>query len=72
MITIPGKMEYPDGTEETGVFTYIIDSENGQWYHRMFTPSSHKKMAEDFMQKGFFSPEIKGYYDVYFPPLTKP
>lgn len=72
MITIPGKMEYPDGTEETGVFTYIIDSENGQWYHRMFTPSSHKKMAEDFMQKGFFTPEIKGYYDVYFPPLTKP
>lgn len=69
MITIPGKMEYPDGNEETGVFTYIIDPANGQWFHRMFTPSSHKKMAEDFMEKGYFAPEVKGYYDVYFPPL---
>jgi hypothetical protein len=70
MVTIPGKMEYPDGNEETGVFTYIIDPDNGQWFHRMFTPSSHKKMAADFMGKGYFSPEIKGYYDVYFPPLV--
>lgn len=72
MITIPGQMEYPDGTEETGLFTYLIDSTNGQWFHRMFTPASHKKMATDFMEKGYFAPEIKGYYDVYFPPLSKP
>lgn len=72
MITIPGKMEYPNGNEETGIFTYIIDPVNGQWYHRMFTPSSHKKMAADFMEKGYFAPEVKGYYDVYFPPLGKP
>ena len=54
MVTIPGKMEYPTGKEETGVFTYIIDSANGQWFHRMFTPSSHKKMAADFMEKRIF------------------
>lgn len=72
IVTIPGNMEYPDGNEETGIFTYIIDPENGQWFHRMFTPSSHKKMAADFMEKGYFAPEVKGYYDVYFPPLVKP
>lgn len=70
MVTIPGKMEYPDDKQETGVFTYIIDPTNGQWFHRMFTPSSHKKMAGDFMEKGYFAPEVKGYYDVYFPPLA--
>lgn len=70
MVTIPGKMDYHDENEETGIFTYIIDPENGQWFHRMFTPSSHKEMAADFMKKGYFAPEIKGYYDVYFPPLS--
>lgn len=71
MVTIPGKMEYPDGKEDTGVFTYLIDKDNGLWFHRMFTPSSHKKMAADFIEKGYFAPEVKGYYDVYFPPLPK-
>ncbi|CAN5204754.1 hypothetical protein BH09DEP1_BH09DEP1_4550 [soil metagenome] len=72
LVTIPGKMEYPNGDEETGIFTYLIDPVDGRWFHRMFTPSSHKKMAADFMEKGFFSPEVAGYYDVYFPPLSKP
>ena len=69
LITIPGKMEFPDGKEETGVFTYIIDSATGDWYHRMFTPESGKKLIADLIEKGYFSPQMTGYYQVFFPAL---
>lgn len=69
LVTIPGKMEFPDGSEETGVFTYIIDSATGHWYHRMFTPESGKKLIADLFEKGYFSPEMTGYYNVFFPSL---
>ena len=69
LVTIPGKMEFPNGNEETGVFAYIIDSVTGDWYHRMFTPESGKNLIADLFAKGYFSPEITGYYDVFFPPL---
>ena len=71
LVTIPGAMKYPDGTEETGVFAYLIDSRNGQWYHRMFEPQSGTKLIHDLFELGYFSPDMKGYYDVYFPPLGK-
>ena len=71
LITLPGAMKYPDGTQETGVFAYLIDSRNGQWYHRMFEPQSGTKLISDLFELGYFSPEMTGYYDVYFPPLGK-
>ena len=71
LITLPGAMKYPDGTQETGVFAYLIDSHNGQWYHRMFEPQSGTKLISDLFELGYFSPEMTGYYDVYFPPLGK-
>ena len=71
LVTIPGLMKYPNGKEETGVFAYLIDSHNGQWYHRMFEPQSGTKLIHDLFELGYFSPEMKGYYDVYFPPLGK-
>ena len=71
LVTIPGMMIFPDGTKETGVFSYLIDSDNGQWYHRMFEPQTGTKLIDDLFEKGYFSPEMKGYYDVFFPPLKK-
>ena len=71
LVTIPGMMKYPNGKEETGVFAYLIDSNNGQWYHRMFEPQSGTKLISDLFELGYFSPQMKGYYDVYFPPLGK-
>jgi hypothetical protein len=64
-------MIYPDGSSETGVYSYIIDSENGLWYHRMFEPQTGQKMIADLFEKGYFSPKMTGYYDVFFPPLEK-
>ena len=69
LVTIPGMMIYPDNTKETGVFAYIIDSSNGQWYHRMFTPESGQRLIADLFEKGYFSPEMTGYYEVFFPAL---
>ena len=71
LVTLPGKIIYPDGTEETGVFAYLIDSKNGMWYHRMFEPQTGQKLISDLFEKGYFSPEMKGYYDVFFPELPK-
>lgn len=71
LVTVPGKLEYPNGDEETGVFAYIIDSKNGQWYHRMFTPHDSKRLLADLFEKGYFAPEMTGYYDVFFPALPK-
>lgn len=71
LISIPGAIVYPDGTKETGVYAYLIDSNNKQWYHRMFEPQSAKKLVADFAANGYFSPEMKGYYDAYFPVLGK-
>ena len=71
LITIPGMIIYPDGSKETGVFVYLIDSANGQWYHRMFQPQSGGKLISDLFQKGYFSPQMEGYYEVFFPPLTR-
>ncbi len=73
LITIPGKMIYPPGSkpqEEAGVFAYIIDSANGQWYHRMFTTGSLSELSKNLFEKGYFAPEMTGYYDVFFPPLA--
>lgn len=61
LITLPGALVYQNGTWETGLFTYIIDSENGEWYHRNFTTRAGKQLIEDYWQKG--------YFDVEFPPL---
>lgn len=72
LITIPGKMIYPPGSqpqEEAGIFAYIIDSNNGEWYHRMFTPGSLSELTKNLFEKGYFAPAMTGYYDVYFPPL---
>ena len=72
LVTIPGMIKYPAGSdpkEETGVYAYIIDSENGQWYHRMFEPQTGQKLIGDLFKKGYFSPEMTGYYEVFFPPL---
>ena len=72
LITIPGQIIYRADDKElskTGVYTYIIDSQNGQWYHRMFTPEDKKQLIEDFISKGYFSPQMTGYYDVFSPPL---
>ncbi len=74
LITMPGKITSNDPMKklsQTGVYTYIIDSENGQWYHRMFTPEDSRQLIEDLILKGFFSPEMSGYYDVFFPPLRE-
>jgi hypothetical protein len=71
LITVPGKLEYPNGDEETGVFAYIIDSKNGKWYHRMFTPHASKNLISDLFAKGYFAPDMTGYYDVFFPALPK-
>jgi hypothetical protein len=70
LITIPGKMIYPSGTEEAGIFAYIIDSQNGQWYHRMFTPGSLSELTRNLFEKGYFAPQMTGYYDVFFPALA--
>ena len=71
LVTIPGMMVFPDGKQETGVFAYLIDSKTGEWYHRMFEPQSRGKILSDLFEKGYFSPEMTGYYDVYFPRLGK-
>jgi hypothetical protein len=70
LITIPGKMIYPSGAEEAGIFAYIIDSQNGQWYHRMFTPGTLSELTKNLFEKGYFSPQMTGYYDAFFPPLV--
>lgn len=72
LVTIPGKIIYPAGSkpeEEPGVFAYIIDSDTGQWYHRMFTPGNVSSLIKDLFAKGYFSPEMTGYYEVFFPSL---
>lgn len=72
LITIPGKIIYPAGSkpqEEAGAFAYIIDSVNGQWYHRMFTTGSLSELSKSLFEKGYFAPEMTGYYDVFFPAL---
>ncbi len=69
LVTIPGKMIFPNNEEVTGVFTYVIDSTSGQWYHRMFTPESGTQLVSDLVKQGYFAPTMQGYYDVYFPPL---
>lgn len=71
LITIPGMIVFPDGKEETGVYAYLIDSKTGQWYHRMFESQSSKRILDDLFEKGYFTAEMSGYYDVYFPPLGK-
>lgn len=73
LITIPGKMIYPPGSqpaEEAGIFAYIIDSKTGDWYHRMFTPGSLSELTKNLFEKGYFAPEMTGYYDVFFPALA--
>ncbi len=73
LITIPGKMIYPAGSqpqEEAGIFAYIIDAKNGQWYHRMFTPGTLSELTKNLFEKGYFSPQMTGYYDAFFPPLA--
>jgi len=72
LITLPGMMIYADGTQETGVFAYLIDSRTGKWYHRMFEPQGTQKLVQDLLEKGFFNPGMTGYYDVAFPALKRP
>jgi hypothetical protein len=74
LVTLPGMIIYPEGSKdksETGVFAYLIDSDNGQWYHRMFEPQTGQKLIQSLFDKGYFSAEMTGYYDVFFPALGK-
>jgi len=38
----------------------------------MFEPQSAQKLVADFAANGYFSPEMKGYYEVHFPALPAP
>lgn len=75
LITIPGKMileSYPVNSkerEETGIYSYLIDTDNGEWYHRMFEPKSGKQLLQELLEQEYYSPQMTGIYDVYFPPL---
>ena len=71
LITLPGMIIYPDGTQDFGIYSYLVDSKTGLWYHRMFEPESTQKIVKDLLEKGYFSPSMKGYYDVAFPELKK-
>ena len=62
LLTLPGCIYYSDSKFETGLFTYIIDSTNGQWYHRNFVSRSGQELIGEYYQKGF--------YEVEFPPLN--
>ncbi len=70
LITMPGMITFADGSYEMGVYAYIVNSSTGQWYHRMFEPQGTQKLITDLLEKGYFAPEMKGYYDVAFPPLS--
>lgn len=61
LITIPGVIYY-DSKSEPGLFTYIIDSQNGQWYHRLFVARTGQQLLTEYLQKGF--------YEIEFPPLS--
>ena len=56
--TIPGLMISPDGTQETGVYSYLINPRTGDWFHRMFTPLTGQKLILDLFEKGYFVPEM--------------
>ncbi len=71
LITIPGRIQYKNGEQETGIYSYVIDSQNGLCYHRMFEPQSGTKIISDLFEKGYFNPDMTGYYEVFFPPLEK-
>ncbi len=62
LLTLPGCIYYSDRTFETGLFTYIIDSANSQWYHRNFVSRSGKELINEYYQKGL--------YEVEFPSLS--
>ena len=59
---------YPE-REATGLFTYLIDTDNRQWYHRMFEPKTGKQLLKELLEQGFYKPQMTGIYDVYFPAL---
>ncbi len=61
LITIPGSIKKNNEKEVLGLFTYIIDSKNGDWYHRNFVPRTNNQLLKDYMQQG--------YYNVEFPEL---
>lgn len=70
LVTMPGMIIDKNNQKETGVYAYLIDSDNGQWYHRMFEPQSGTKLIQDLFGKGCFCPGMEGFYDVFFPPLA--
>lgn len=72
LISIPGKITYSDKTQETGYFSYIIDSKTKECYHRIFDPSNSKKMAKQLLDNGVLTPENPTVYDVMFPSLQRP
>lgn len=72
LISIPGKITYSDRSQETGYFSYIIDARNNECYHRIFDPSSSKKMAEQLLAGGNLTPQNPTLYEVMFPTLSKP
>lgn len=61
LLTLPGVNYYKDGSLETGLFVYIIDSDNFENYHVNFETRTGKKLMEDYL--------MKGYFDVEFPEL---
>ncbi|MEX0939783.1 MAG: hypothetical protein WDZ41_00310 [Candidatus Babeliales bacterium] len=62
LLTLPGCIYYKNNQWETGLFTYIVDSQTGEWYHRNFVSRSGKELINEYFTKGF--------YEVEFPPLS--
>lgn len=67
-ITFCGELKYPNGTKDTGLFIYLINSETNKIYHQMFTESSYEKTFKIFMQQGHFN---NAFEQVFFPNLKK-
>jgi hypothetical protein len=62
LITMPGIVFCNSKNQwQSGLFTYIIDSNNKSWYHRNFTARKGKDLIEEYYQKGF--------YEIEFPDL---
>ena len=61
LITMPGYTTDEHGKEQHGLFTYLIDACNGQWYHRNFVPRTREELYSEYMKAGL--------YEVEFPEL---
>lgn len=60
-ISIPGIIDYANGSRDYCVFQYIIDDRTGTCFHRNVLMRTNMQLTAEFMAQGF--------YDVEFPPL---